>query len=73
MPAIVGVVQVINISSASVFHIGDTFKISTNSNAKTFAGAGSFNTGDNVQLQNYQSATNTFDSDNIDQGNFFNV
>ncbi len=31
------------------------------SNAKTFAGAGSFNTGDNVQLQNYQSATNTFD------------
>ena len=73
MPAIVGVVQVINISSASVFHIGDAFKISANSNAKTFAGAGSFNTGDNVQLQNYQSATNTFDSDNIDQGNFFNV
>ena len=29
--------------------------------------------GDNVQLQNYQSATNTFDQDSIDQGNFFNV
>ena len=46
MPAIVGVVQVISISSGSVFHIGDVFKISTTSNAKTFAGAGSFNTGD---------------------------
>ena len=62
-----------NISTGSVFHIGDIFRISATSNAKTFAGAGSFNTGDNVQLQNYQSTTNTFDQDGIDQGNFFNV
>ena len=27
----------------------------------------------NVQLQNHQSSTNTFDQDGIDQGNFFNV
>ena len=73
MPAIVGVVQVITIGTGSVFHIGDVFKISTASNAKTFAGAGSFNTGNEVQLQNYQSATNTFDQDGTDQGNFFNV
>ena len=61
------------IGSASVFHIGDVYKISTNSNAKTFAGAGSFNTGDERAVQNYQSSTNTFDQDEIDQGNFFNV
>jgi spore germination protein PA len=73
MPAIVGVVQVISISSAAVFHIGDVFRISAASNAKTFAGAGSFNTGNEVQLQNYQSTTNTFDQDSTDQGNFFNV
>lgn len=73
MPAIVGVVQVISISSASVFHIGDVYKIGSNSNAKTFAGAGSFNTGEQVHLQNYQSTTNTFDQDGTDQGNFFNV
>jgi hypothetical protein len=24
-------------------------------------------------LQNYQSSTNTFDQDSIDQGNYFNV
>ena len=73
MPAIVGVVQVISIGSAAVFHIGDVFRISSASNAKTFAGAGSFNTGNEVQLQNYQSTTNTFDQDGTDQGNFFNV
>lgn len=73
MPAIVGVVQVISIGSAAVFHIGDVFRISAVSNAKTFAGSGSFNTGNEVHLQNYQSTTNTFDQDGTDQGNFFNV
>lgn len=73
MPAIVGVVQVISISSGSVFHIGDVYKISTLSNAKTFSGAGSFNTGENLNVQNYQSSTNTFDQDGTDQGNYFNV
>ena len=51
MPAIVGVVQVISIGSGAVFHIGDVYKISTLSNAKTFAGAGSFNTGDEIRVQ----------------------
>jgi spore germination protein PA len=73
MPAIVGVVQVISVGSGSVFHIGDVYKISTLANAKTFSGAGSFNTGDALHVNNYQSSTNTFDTDNIDQGNFFNV
>lgn len=73
MPAIVGVVQVVSVSSAAVFHIGDVFRIVARSNAKTYAGAGSFNTGEEVHLQNYQSATNTFDQDGVDQGNFLNV
>ncbi len=73
MPAIVGVVQVIAVGSGAVFHIGDVYKISTLSNAKTFAGAGSFNTGDSLYVQNHQSSTNTIDTDGTDQGNFFNV
>ena len=73
MPAIVGVVQVISIGSGSVFHIGDVYKISTLSNAKTFAGAGSFNTGDEIRINNQQSSTNTMDQDQIDQPNSFNV
>lgn len=73
MPAIVGVVQVISIGSGAVFHIGDVYKISTLSTSKTFAGAGSFNTGDGLNVQNQQSSTNTYDQDGIDQGIAFNV
>lgn len=67
MPAIVGIVQVINVGSSGIVHIGDVFKISPYSAAKTFAGAGSFNTGDTVSLYNANSTTNTNDSDAIDQ------
>ncbi|WP_144553565.1 spore germination protein [Bacillus sp. X1(2014)] len=68
MPAIVGVAQVITLGSSSVFHIGDVYKIMPFSTAKTFSGAGSFNTGDSLQLQNNVSSTNTTDSDLYDQG-----
>ncbi|PLT33831.1 spore germination protein [Bacillus sp. V5-8f] len=67
MPAIVGAVQVINIGSGGVFHIGDVFKISPRSNTKTFAGAGSFNTGENLSLYNNQSTTSTYDANLVDQ------
>jgi spore germination protein PA len=73
MPAIVGAVSIISIGSASVFHIGDVQQISTYSTAKTFAGSGSFNTGEQLYVQNQQSSTNTFDADGVDQGNYFNV
>jgi spore germination protein PA len=73
MPAIVGVVQVISIGSSAVLNIGDVYKIMPFSNAKTFSGAGSFNTGEGLLVTNHQSATNTFDQDMLDQGNFFNV
>lgn len=73
MPAIVGVVQVISLGSSAVFHIGDVYRISPVSNAKTFSGAGSFNTGDGLNVYNNQSSTNTYDQDGVDQGNYFNV
>jgi len=73
MPAIVGVAQVISIGSSAIFNIGDVYKMMPIANAKTFAGSGSFNTGDGLSITNYQSSTNTFDNDSIDQGNFMNA
>ncbi|MGJ7919536.1 spore germination protein [Neobacillus sp. LXY-4] len=73
MPAIVGVVQVISIGSSSVLNIGDVYKIMPLANAKTFSGAGSFNTGDGLYVNNHYSSTNTYDQDYLDQGNFLNV
>ncbi|WP_053361842.1 spore germination protein [Bacillus sp. FJAT-27251] len=73
MPAIVGAVQVISVSSSGVFHIGDVYKIMPVSTSKTFSGAGSFNTGDSVTNYNSRSSTNTFDQDGLDQGILFNA
>jgi len=67
MPAIVGVVNLNSVGSASVFHIGDVYTIAPISTAKTFAGAGSFNTGDGLYVVNQQSSTNTSDNDGNDQ------
>ncbi|MGV3465599.1 MAG: spore germination protein [Heyndrickxia sp.] len=72
MPGFVGAVQIMNIGSSGVFNIGDVFQIIPNASVKTFAGAGSFNTGETLSIRNEQSATNTFDMDGIDQGNFLN-
>ncbi|MBP3038686.1 spore germination protein [Bacillaceae bacterium Marseille-Q3522] len=72
MPAIVGVVQVISIGSSSVFNIGDVYKIMPISSPKTFSGAGSFNTGYGHDITNYNSVTNTFDNDQVDQPVAFN-
>ncbi|EZP78738.1 spore germination protein gerPA/gerPF [Parageobacillus genomosp. 1] len=66
MPAFVGVVKLNSISSSGVFHIGDVFAISPQSVAKTFAGAGSFNTGDGLHIYNYYSNTNINDADAAD-------
>ncbi|MGD6964159.1 spore germination protein [Fictibacillus phosphorivorans] len=63
MPAIVGSVSVNSISSGSVFHVGDVQTICPVSYAKTYAGAGSFNTGDNLRLENGYNVTFTQDSD----------
>ena len=73
MPAIVGVIQVINVSSSAIVHIGDVLKISPFSTSKVFAGAGSFNTGESISLYNAYSTTNTNDTDGVDQPIALNV
>ena len=73
MPAIVGVVQVITLGNSSVFHIGDVYKIMPFATAKTFSGAGSFNTGEQIDVQNRLSSTNVTDPDVIDQNISLNM
>lgn len=73
MPAIVGAVQIISISTSSIFHVGDVFTIAPTANVKTFAGAGSFNTGEKLQIYNHVSSTNTYDQDSVDQAMLFNA
>lgn len=73
MPAIVGFIQVINVGSSGVFHIGDVYKIMPVSSAKTFAGAGSFNTGEKLNIHNGQSLLQVNDSDGIDLPVAFNL
>jgi spore germination protein PA len=66
MPAIVGSIKIISVGSGSIVHIGDAIQLAPQSTAKTFAGGGSFNTGDNLRTFNSVSATNTYDSDVAD-------
>jgi hypothetical protein len=66
MPAIVGNIKVISVGSSGIVQIGDALYVSPKSTSKTFAGAGSFNTGDLPQTYNAASATNTFDPDIAD-------
>ncbi len=73
MPAIVGAMKVNSVGTASVVHIGDVVNISPYSEVKTFAGAGSFNTGDGLYVFNQNSITNTFDSDLVDQPQVLNA
>lgn len=69
MPAMVGAVKVLSVSSSSIFNIGDVYAMAPDSSAKTFAGGGSFNTGDGIRINLQQSITNVGDSDVIDQPN----
>ncbi len=72
MPAIVGAVKINAMGSSAVFNIGDVYTISPDSTVKTFAGAGSFNTGDYITVRNEHSTTNTYDKDFAD-GNISTV
>ncbi|ABS73453.1 spore germination protein [Bacillus sp. L381] len=67
MPAIVGAFKINAVGTSGVVHIGDCITISPKAEVKTFAGAGSFNTGDNLTLTNYRNSTNVYDNDVIDQ------
>ncbi|WEK55575.1 MAG: spore germination protein [Candidatus Cohnella colombiensis] len=63
MPSIVGAVKILSVGSGSVVLFGDTLQVSPSSNSKTYAGAGSFLTGDFARSNNAISATNTNDPD----------
>lgn len=65
MPAIVGAVNVNAVDG--VFNIGDVGIISPTSYAKTYAGGGSFNTGNYMNVSNASSVINVYDSAIYDQ------
>lgn len=67
MPAKVGAVKVINIASSSIFNIGDVYSMAPDSSAKTYAGGGSFNTGNGIRVQLTNSKTYVSDPDVADQ------
>jgi spore germination protein PA len=73
MPAIVGAVKVNSIGNSGIFNIGDVLYMAPDSLAKTFAGAGSFNTGDGMNISNSNSVTNTYDADVNDQNQVANL
>lgn len=66
MPAIVGYVKILSVGPSSVAHFGDSLLIAPTSSSKTFAGAGSFNTGDFPRVFNATSATNVDDRDVVE-------
>lgn len=67
MPAQVGAVKVITVSQSSIFNIGDVYSMCPESSAKTYAGGGSFNTGDGTEIKLANSRTVVYDKDAIDQ------
>lgn len=66
MPAIVGNIKILSVGTSSVVQFGDTLVTAPKSSSKTFAGSGSFNTGDFPVTNTAFNATATNDSDGID-------
>ncbi|WP_010275112.1 spore germination protein [Paenibacillus senegalensis] len=66
MPCIVGNVKILSVGSSGIVQFGDAVFLSPESTTKTFAGAGSFITGDLPVVNNGISATNTYDPDLLD-------
>jgi len=60
MPAIVGNIKINTVGNSAIVNIGDTFYISPKSTSQTFAGGGSFITGDFPRINNGVSSTNTY-------------
>jgi spore germination protein PA/spore germination protein PF len=67
MPSIIGNVKIV--SSSGVVQFGDCLNISPTSTSKSYAGSGSFITGDFPVSNNGISATNTNDPDIADASN----
>ena len=66
MPCIIGNVKILSIGSSGVVQFGDAIQVSPSSTNKTYAGAGSFLTGDLSRSNTAVSATNTNDPDGQD-------
>lgn len=66
MPSIVGNIKIVSVSSSSVVILGDSLIINPISTSKSYAGSGSFNTGDLPNTNNLISATLTNDPDLVD-------
>jgi spore germination protein PF len=66
MPAIIGPVQIVNVSGG-VVQFGDTLYISPKNGTKTFAGQGAFNTGGLIVTNNGLNGTNVLDTNLVDQ------
>jgi spore germination protein PF len=66
MPAIIGPVQIVNVSGGIV-QFGDSLYISPKTGTKTAGGAGGFNTGGLVITNNGLSGTNVLDTNLVDQ------
>lgn len=66
MPAVIGFVRIVSVGSAAIVQFGDAVFLSPSSSSKTFAGAGSFLTGDLPMTNNGLSLTNTNDPDGVD-------
>ncbi|QHE51388.1 spore germination protein [Pontibacillus sp. HMF3514] len=73
MPAQVGAVKVVSVSNSGIFNIGDVYAMAPASSAKTFAGGGSFNTGDGISIDLSNSYTTVYDQDVIDQSDIEEV
>ncbi|MGM9987778.1 MAG: spore germination protein [Bacillaceae bacterium] len=67
MPGNVGFIRISSIGGSSVLNVGDVNFIMPVSTAKTFAGAGSFNTGDGLSVYNQHSVTNVQNNNQLDQ------
>lgn len=67
MPAVVGAIKVITLGTSSIFHIGDVYYMQPYSEAKTFAGGGSFITGNGITIKIDESTTTIHDQDKFDQ------
>ncbi|MCR8635363.1 spore germination protein [Paenibacillus radicis (ex Xue et al. 2023)] len=65
MPAIVGAINVISVSG--VFNVGDVGIISPTTYTKTYAGGGSFNSGETLNVNNSPSIINVYDSEAFEQ------
>lgn len=70
MPAIIGPVQIINVSG--IVQFGDAVFISPKSNSKTILGSGGSNTGGFIITNNGLNANNVLDTNLIDQPNIGN-